>query len=87
MPSARLKPIRERGYPVYKFRELMESIGSDQEIVNLIKSHGYEAPSVPVIKGWRMRNSIPTKWLPLLMHKAMQNGDLRDVSRLVKEPF
>ena len=87
MAVAALKPIHERAYPTYKYRELLESIGSDEEIRKLIRSHGFEAPSLPVIKGWRMRNSIPTKWLPLLMHRAMQDGALMDVSKLLKTPF
>ena len=87
MPAIALKPIHLRAYPTYKYRELLESIGSDDEVRKLIRSHGFEAPTTPVIKGWRMRNSIPTKWLPLLMHKAMQDGALMDVSKLLKEPF
>jgi len=81
------KPIGERAYPVYKYRELLQSIGTDADIQALIRSYGYDSPTVPVIKGWRMRNSIPTRWLPLLMHRAIQSGDLTDVTRLVKSPF
>lgn len=87
MPANALKPYAERAYPVYKYRELMESIGSDHDIRRLISSYGFDAPTAPVIKGWRARNSIPTKWLPLLLHRAMQDGALRDVSRLLKAPF
>ena len=87
MTAIAFKPIHKRAYPTYKYRELLEAIGSDEEVRKLIRSHGYESPSIPVIKGWRMRNSIPTKWLPLLMHKAMQDGSLRDVSWLLKVPF
>ena len=87
MPAIAFKPIHKRAYPTYKYRELLESISSDDEVRKLIQSHGFESPSVPVIKGWRMRNSIPTKWLPLLMHKAMQDGALMDVGKLMKGPF
>ena len=87
MPATALKPYAERVYPIYKYRELMEAIGSDGDIRNLIASYGFDAPTAPVIKGWRARNSIPTKWLPLLLHKAIQDGSLRDMSKLLKAPF
>jgi hypothetical protein len=87
MPATAIKPINERAYPVYKYRELLASLGNDQEIRSLILSYGFEAPTLPVIKGWRVRNSIPTKWLPLLMHKAMKDGALYDMTKLLKAPF
>jgi hypothetical protein len=87
MPATALKSTNTKAYPVYKFRELMASLGSNQEIQDLIASYGFDAPTLYVIKGWRWRNSIPSKWLPLLMHRAMQDGALRDISKLLKAPF
>ena len=87
MAVTALKPTHDRVYPDYKFRELLQAIGTDQEIVDGIKTYGYAPPAVSSLKGWRSRNSIPSKWLPLLMYMAMRDGVLRDVQSLMRGPF
>jgi hypothetical protein len=82
-----VKPPRERNYPAYRYKDLLASIGSDLDIQDVIVGYGFEAPSVHVIKGWRRRNSVPPKWLPLLMHFLMQKGVLKEPTQLLKGPF
>jgi hypothetical protein len=81
----KLKP--DRAFPTYKFRDLLAAVGSDQEIQDLIASHGFDRPTLPVIRGWRSRNSIPSRWLPLVLHRVMSNGDLKDMTKLLQDPF
>jgi hypothetical protein len=78
-------PIRERHYPVYRYRDLLAAVGSDQDVRDLLVSYGYEGPPLSVIRGWRTRNSIPSRWLPIIMHKLMSEGDLRDPAVLLEK--
>ena len=81
------KPISNRIYPELKVKELLDAIGSDKQIAELLRSFGYEAPPLASIRGWRSRNSIPVRWLPLLMGWAMDRGDLQKPEQLVRELF
>jgi hypothetical protein len=88
MPAQIQKPpMQDRIYPRYRYRDLMASVGSDQDIQDLIASHGYDRPTLPVIRGWRSRNSIPSRWLPLLIDRAMRDGTLRKMTSLLETPF
>jgi hypothetical protein len=80
-------PIEERAYPRYDYRALLTSIGSDRDIQNLIGSYGFEKPSTSVIRGWRSRNSVPSRWLPLIVHKGMQDGWLKNPTAFLETPF
>jgi len=82
-----VKPLTERNYPDYKFRELLAAVGNDQEVQDVIVTAGFEPPTAHVIRGWRRRNSIPPRWLPILMHKAMAKGVIRSADDLLKAPF
>lgn len=73
--------------PQYKYRELLAAIGSDKDIAKVLAEYGYLAPPLPSIRGWRVRNSIPSKWLPILMDWASKNGLLSSPGNLVREPF
>jgi hypothetical protein len=77
-------PIHNRDYPVYKFSELIAAVGTDKEIQALIVEYGFEPPSEWVIRGWRGRNSIPSRWLPILLMQAISIGAISDISSLVK---
>lgn len=79
--------MKDRNYPTYRYRDLLAAVGSDKDIQDLIAGHGYDRPSLAVIRGWRSRNSVPSRWLPLVLHKVMTNGDLKDVAALVETPF
>jgi hypothetical protein len=76
--------IRQRNYPVYKYRELLAAVGNDTEIQDLIEELGFEPPPVATIRGWRTRNAIPGRWLPLLVARAVTLGRLPSISALIK---
>lgn len=83
----KIKPIGERLYPEHDFKTLLDAIGNDKAVASLIKGYGYEAPPLASIRGWRARNSIPSRWVPLLVGWAMQNGVLKTPQKLIREPF
>jgi hypothetical protein len=80
-------PVSERNYPQYRYREMLAAIGSDKDVQDLIASFGFEKPTINVIRGWRVRNSVPSRWLPLIVHKLMQEGTLTSTAKLLKGPF
>lgn len=87
MNPALKQPIHERIYPRYRYKDLLAAVGSDQEIHDLIVGYGYEGPTLAVIRGWRSRNSIPSRWLPLILDQVMKNGSLKQMTSLLETPF
>jgi hypothetical protein len=76
----------QKNYPEYKYRELLAFIGNDRAVQDVLAAYGYDVPSVRVIEGWRMRNSVPPRWLPLLIQHAMTNKALPKPEALLKTP-
>ena len=77
----------QKNYPEYKYRELLASIGNDRAVQDVLASYGYDVPSARVIEGWRSRNSVPPRWLPLLIQHAMaQPRGLSKPEALLKTP-
>lgn len=85
--QTKMKPIAERLYPEYDFRTLLAAIGNDKTVADLISSYGYEAPPIASIRGWRSRNSIPSRWAFLLLSWAIENGVVKTPEKLIREPF
>ena len=93
MAKTKLKPpseeettrprIKERNYPVYKYRSLIAAIGTDKEVAGLIKDCGFDPPPPATIRGWRTRDSVPARWAPLLITQAMTTGRLKDTAALL----
>lgn len=80
------KPLKDRRYPEIKYRDLLAVIGSDRQVQDALRNYGYDVPSIRVIEGWRSRNSVPPRWLPLLLQHAMNRGDVRKPEELLKAP-
>jgi hypothetical protein len=81
------KPKGDRLYPEHDFKTLLAAIGSDKDVATLIRDYGYEAPPLASIRGWRSRNSIPSRWVPLLVGWAMQKGVMKTPETLIRSPF
>jgi hypothetical protein len=71
--------------PVWKYTELVAALGDDPAVAALIRSEGFQPPPVRTIGGWRVRNSIPPQWVPLLIEIAMRRKLLDKISHLRKE--
>lgn len=80
------KPYRKASItaPDWKFAELIASFGTANELGDRLEKEGFKPPPRHTILGWRQRNSIPGKWLPLLIQLAIWDGNLRDISGLRK---
>lgn len=68
----------------WKFRELIAALGGPGAVSQLFVAYGFEAPPVETIKGWRLRNSIPGRYLPALLIIAQERGILPKLSALYK---
>jgi hypothetical protein len=61
-------------FPVWEYDKFLSSLGSDHEIQQLVADKGFKPPPLKTIAGWRLRNSIPGRWLPLLIDEGRQRG-------------
>ena len=76
MPRLNKRPARGGGGkhnyvpPRWRFDEVLHGLGSAADISNAFVARGY--PRVPrsSIAGWRMRNSVPPFWVPLVIQMA-----------------
>lgn len=75
---AKSKPAQPR----WRFTSLLTYLGSTAAIQSGIASKGYTPPPKHTIDGWRQRNSIPTRWLPLIIELAVEGGFIRDAKDL-----
>lgn len=67
---------------------LMHKLGvSDKQIADLIRSYGIDPPPESTIRGWRARNSIPARWLLVLVRIAIDQKVVRDLDELIDSPF
>ena len=71
-------------HPSWKYLELIAALGDDAAVAELIRSEGFDPPSLKTIAGWRMRNSMPSRWLPLLVELAMERKIIDHISQLRK---
>jgi len=71
--------------PSWKYRELVSAFGDDLDVAEVIRAAGFKPPSVKTIEGWRMRDSVPSSWLPLLIDAALAKGLLDSVSQLQRK--
>ena len=68
--------------PRWKYRDLVAALGSDDQVVELLRAAGFRPPPAKTIAGWRMRNSVPGQWAPALIDAAMRRGLLAKISHL-----
>lgn len=68
----------------WKFKELIAALGGPTAVSNLFEEYGFEPPPVETVKGWKLRNSIPGKYLPALLIIAQERGILTRLKGLYK---
>jgi len=61
-------------FPAWEYDKFLFSLGSDREIQQLLADRGFAPPPLKTIAGWRQRNSIPVRWLPLLIDEGLRRG-------------
>jgi len=65
--------------PRWRFDDILVGLGPDSAIVHKVTKRGY--PKIPrsTIAGWRLRNSIPTFWVPLFIQMALDEKLIRRI--------
>lgn len=58
--------------PKWRYRDLYDKLGGSDAIVAHIKNAGYEPPPLMTVRGWGHRESIPSKWLLVLLIVALK---------------
>jgi hypothetical protein len=68
--------------PVWRFGDLVTGLGHDAYIVEKLARRGY--PRVPVnsVTGWRLRNSIPSFWVPVFLQMGIEEKLIKNIEDL-----
>lgn len=71
--------------PNWNIRKLYESLGSAEGLIAHMRARGYEPPCLMTVRGWGHRQSIPAKWLLVVLMVAFDERIIRDISQLDSE--
>jgi len=68
--------------PKWRFNDLLIGLGADELVAFKLERRGY--PRVPVnsITGWRLRNSIPPFWLPVIIQLGLEEKIIKKIEDL-----
>lgn len=72
--------------PEWRFRELLHSLGTANEICWLLFGKGYQPPPEDTVQGWRTRDSVPGCWVPVLLMIALEKGFIKSIADLKPIP-
>ncbi len=59
----------------WKWVDLIDRLGGPPGLQNHIGARGIKPPPQVSMRGWRMRNSVPGKWAPLIILIGMEERD------------
>ena len=68
--------------PEWRYRDLLVGLGTSGDVRALLKEKGYQPPPEDTVQGWKNRNSIPGKWVPILLELGIEKGLFKDVAGL-----
>ena len=68
--------------PAWSFKNLLMVLGTAKEIQELLRQRGYHPPPEDTIQGWRNRNSIPGKWVPVFIQMGIDRKFIADIDGL-----
>ena len=68
--------------PAWRFADILTVLGSDKQIAAKLVERGY--PNVPdnSITGWRLRNSIPAFWVPVIIQMGLEEKLIKSIEDL-----
>lgn len=72
--------------PEWRFRSVLKSLGTADDIRWMIFGKGYTPPLEDTIQGWRNRNSVPGKWVPVIIEIALDKQIIHRLSDLKQKP-
>lgn len=76
-----MRPQRYKA-PKWKFRHLIQSLGSYNQVALLLEQKGYPRLPENTVTSWAHRNSIPASWLPAVIDLALEArviGNIEDL--------
>ena len=68
--------------PEWRYRDLLFILGSAKDIQRLLLEAGYMPPPEDTIQGWKTRNSIPGRWVPVIVQMGIDREFIRDLRDL-----
>lgn len=68
--------------PEWRLKQLYKDLGGADALIVKIEDAGYAPPPLSTIKGWSYRESIPPKWLLVVLMIAFRESVITDVSDL-----
>jgi hypothetical protein len=69
--------------PSWKYRKLVSALGAtDNDVREVIRAEGFDPPALKTVTAWRLRNSVPGQWAPLLIDIALRKGLIKRISQL-----
>ena len=68
--------------PAWRFDDLLLGLGTDGLVADKLVQRGY--PKVPAnsITGWRLRNSIPPFWVPIIIQLGLDEKLIKRIEDL-----
>lgn len=65
---------RYKDHPRWRWAGLVEGLGTAQHISDTLQQRGYPRVPLSTIWNWKMRNSIPTMWVPPMLQLGLEAG-------------
>jgi hypothetical protein len=65
--------------PRWRFGDLLTGLGHESQIASKLEQRGYPRVPLDSIVSWRLRNSIPAYWVPILIQMGL---DERLIARI-----
>jgi hypothetical protein len=65
--------------PQWRWADLVEGLGSAQEVSDEVFRRGYPRLPLSTIWNWRMRRSVPAMWVPVMLQMGL---DARLINRI-----
>jgi hypothetical protein len=65
--------------PEWKYKQILDRIGSAAAITTRLQDKGYQSPPEETIQGWKTRNSIPGKWVPVILELAFDDKIIKNL--------
>jgi len=92
LPQSRTSPRKRRvggsggkvtyDPPAWRFGDLLTGLGSDQQVAAKLVQRGYPLVPVNSITGWRLRNSIPPFWVPIVIQLGLDEKLIKKIEDL-----
>ena len=74
--------VRNYEAPEWRSRDLIDGLKPYRAIIKRLEDRGYPKLPVSSIAGWRMRNHIPSMWLPAFIDLGLESCVITSIDDL-----